>query len=70
MGALQFAGSRDAAIETAVKAFAHCGFLFFWNDEQILDLDQRLIVLKANGALFGRSLPFTFKGGRNVRVYQ
>ena len=68
MGSLRFAGPRDATIETAVKVFVHGGFLFFWNDEQILDLDQRLIVLKANEALFGRSLPF--KGGRNVRLYQ
>lgn len=58
---LQFAGSQDAAIKMAEKAFAAGEFLFFWNDDQILDPDQRLNILEDNEALFVRLLPL--KGG-------
>ena len=51
----------EAATEAALDAFKRGSFLFFWNERQVENLDERLDVLGQNEVLFVRLLPL--KGG-------
>ncbi len=51
----------EEAEEIAIKAFSNQEFFFFWNDEQVTDLDKRLQTIGENNAKFIRLIPL--KGG-------
>lgn len=58
---LDCAMSEEDAVKEAIRALSQGEYLFFWNDEQVVDPDLRLTVLDENEALFLRLFPL--KGG-------
>lgn len=47
----------DIAVSAAMHGFENGLFLFFWNDQQVTDLEERLDVMGDNEAMFLRLLP-------------
>ena len=48
---------EDEAASIALEAFAEGDFLFFWNENQVQDLEERLADHEENEALFVRLFP-------------
>ena len=47
----------DIAVSATMHGFQNGLFLFFWNDQQVTDLEKRLDVMGDNEAMFLRLLP-------------
>lgn len=53
--------TEDQAVDAALNSFQRNKYFFFWNDEQVTSLDQRLQILGDNNARFIQLIPL--KGG-------